>query len=261
MSGSVRIHRTTETGVGHDAIRVGNFSETKITRIWTSEPHLASPFASNPVDIHKSIHSLKRHSKITPSTMFSTAQRGVRLQDSAKDSAKAGRRHTARVRARVVVMAMRKPSVLDLKENYRRGPLDGIGEYLSEAFAQIFSGKGEEAQVPWIEQPAFSGSISHHESGARGHGHSGMHSGVYTRGHGHKYAEGGLHDSMSENGSEHAGPLSWVTDSVGRSFFGANLNDQGQTTEPKKFYSTGYTGRVMSARRIRRDVDRLGRHY
>jgi hypothetical protein len=45
---------------------------------------------------------------------------------------------------------------------------------------------------------------------------------------------------------------------VGRSFFGANLNEQ--SSEPRKFYSTGYTGRVASARKIRRDVDRLGRH-
>ena len=63
---------------------------------------------------------------------------------------------------------------------------------------------------------------------------------------------------IEDGGVAGDGPLGWVTDTVGRSFFGANLNEQ--SSEPRKFYSTGYTGRVASARKIRRDVDRLGRH-
>ena len=49
-------------------------------------------------------------------------------------------------------MPGRKPSASDLKDNFRRGPLDGIGTYVSEAFAQIFSGTAE--SVPWcVEIP------------------------------------------------------------------------------------------------------------
>ena len=55
-------------------------------------------------------------------------------------------------RRQVAVTAIRKPSASDLKDNFRRGPLDGIGTYVSEAFAQIFSGTAE--SVPWcVEIP------------------------------------------------------------------------------------------------------------
>ncbi len=194
-------------------------------------------------------------------------------------------------RRQVAVTAIRKPNAADLKDNFRRGPLDGIGTYVSEAFAQIFSGTAE--SVPWcveipvmtrlslslslsisfssppqsrtearsrplydpwpcrIEQPAFSGSLRHHEFGAR-HGHS--HPIMSPEGDfGTKYQA-----IVEDGGVAGDGPLGWVTDTVGRSFFGANLNEQ--SSEPRKFYSTGYTGRVASARKIRRDVDRLGRH-
>jgi len=50
-------------------------------------------------------------------------------------------------RRQVAVTAIRKPNASDLKDNFRRGPLDGIGTYVSEAFAQIFSGTAE--SVPW----------------------------------------------------------------------------------------------------------------
>lgn len=102
-----------------------------------------------------------------------------------------------------------------------------------------------------IEQQAFSGSVRHHETGSR-HGHS--NSKVY-----HEVDFGKKYEGIiGDDGVHRVGPLGWVTDTVGRSFFGANLNDQ--SSEPRKFYSTGYTGRVASARKIRRDVDRLGRH-
>ena len=55
-------------------------------------------------------------------------------------------------RRQVAVTASRKPNASDLKDNFRRGPLDGIGTYVSEAFAQIFSGTAE--SVPWcVEIP------------------------------------------------------------------------------------------------------------
>ena len=149
---------------------------------------------------------------------------------------------------------MKKPTKSQLiRANFRRGPLDDIGSYISEAFAQIFSGLDEAEQVPWIEQPAFSGSITHHEIGNR-HGHAH---------HSHMYHEGGFekkYEVIREDDLHGDGPLGWVTDSIGRSFFGTNLNDHREVMEPKRFYSTGYTGRKASARRIRREVDRLGRH-
>ena len=49
----------------------------------------------------------------------------------------------------VRVTAVRKPNASDIKDKFRRGPLDGIGLYLSEAFAQIFSGLDEAESVPW----------------------------------------------------------------------------------------------------------------
>ncbi len=79
-------------------------------------------------------------------------------------------------------------------------------------------------------------------------------------GHSKRYFEGGKYEAIIEDNGPHGeGPIGWVTDSVGRSLFGTNLNDK-LSSEPSKFYSTGYTGRVASARKIRRDVDRLGRH-
>lgn len=160
-------------------------------------------------------------------------------------------------RKQVVVQAMRNPNKADaFKENFRRGPLDDIGSYVSEAFAQIFTGLDEAEQVPWIEQPAFSGSIAHHEVGTR-HGHA-------SGGHSPMYYDGGFdkkYEVIRDDDHLHGeGPLGWITDSVGRSFFGTNLSEGGGSVEPRKYYSTGYSGRKASARRVRREVDRLGRH-
>ena len=59
------------------------------------------------------------------------------------------RGQAARVRRQVSVKAVRRSTASDLVSNFRRGPLDGIGSYVSEAFAQIFSGHGEAESVPW----------------------------------------------------------------------------------------------------------------
>jgi len=154
-------------------------------------------------------------------------------------------------RASTRVMAIRKPSTADFKHAFnkkRGGPLDDIGGYVSEAFAQIFSGLDEAKAVPWIEQPAFSGTIAHHEAGS--HHSSRFNDGGYP---GKRQADA----VQSEHGVAKA-PVGWVTETVGRSFFGTNIDDS--SSEPHVFYSTGYTGRKFSARRIRREVDRLGRH-
>ncbi len=59
-----------------------------------------------------------------------------------------GARVTRPAKRQVSASAIRKPNASDLKDNFRRGPLDGIGSYVSEAFAQIFSGPDAES-VPW----------------------------------------------------------------------------------------------------------------
>lgn len=142
----------------------------------------------------------------------------------------------------VQAQALKRPAVNDVKVSFakkRASPLESMVTYVSEAFGQIFS-NGMHDTVPWVEQPAFSGSISH------GHQH---HSGG-------GYAKGFV-EVKSEQQASKGG---FIVDSIGRSFFGTNVNALEETSsEPRKFYSTGYSGKKYGSRRIRREVNRLSR--
>lgn len=143
----------------------------------------------------------------------------------------------------VQVHAIKRPAIKDVKDSFakkRASPLESMVTYVSEAFGQIFS-NGMHDTVPWVEQPAFSGSISH---GRQHHGGAG-----YAKG----FVKMNDHAQSSKNG--------FIVDSIGRSFFGANVNELETTsTEPRKFYSTGYTGKKYGSRRIKREVNRVSRY-
>jgi len=143
----------------------------------------------------------------------------------------------------VQVQAIKRPVAKDVKVFFakeRAGPLDTMVSYVSEAFGQIFS-NGMHDTVPWVEQPAFSGSISHGR-----HHHSGA-----------GYAKG----FVETRDEEHSASSGFIVDSIGRSFFGANVNEyEEKSSEPRKFYSTGYTGKKYGSRRIKREVNRVSRY-
>ena len=143
----------------------------------------------------------------------------------------------------VHVQAIKRPAVKDVKASFakkRVSPFDTMVTYVSEAFGQIFS-NGMQDTVPWVEQPAFSGSISHGRQHHTGGG----------------YAKGFVENAKEE----HASKGGFIVDSIGRSFFGANVNElEEKSSEPRKFYSTGYSGKKYGSRRIKREVNRVSRY-
>lgn len=149
----------------------------------------------------------------------------------------------SRPRSTVRVYAIKRPAAKDVKASFakrRSSPLEAMVTYISEAFGQIFS-NGMHDSVPWVEQPAYEGSISH--------GHHHHNGGGYAKGFVEKTEES--HEVKGD----------FIVDSIGRSFFGTNVNAlEGTSSEPKRFYSTGYTGKKYGSRRIQREVNRLSRH-
>lgn len=157
---------------------------------------------------------------------------------------------SARVSCRkpvVVVQAIRKPNVSDVKSSYaksRASPLDSLVRYVSEAFSQIFS--RDVSEVPW-QGMSFTGRISHHENT----------SSRYREMHplmGRK-AVGSLEAVPVESSAQEQGS-NYFVNSIGR-VLGGNVD--AKSPEPKKFYSTGYTGKSYSSRKVRKEVNRLWR--
>lgn len=132
------------------------------------------------------------------------------------------------------------------KESFAKehqGPLDAVVRYVSEAFSYVF--QSTRSSVPWEgTATSFDGQISHHDDQHR-HRHF-------------EYGQRAL--AVVASVDEDAGDVShqYIVDSIGRGFFGANVTEGGG--EPKRFYSTGYTGKKYGSRRIKREVNRLSRY-
>ena len=145
----------------------------------------------------------------------------------------------------VVVQAIRKPNVSDVKASYARSrasPLDSLVRYVSEAFSQIFS--RDVSEVPW-QGMSFTGRISHHENT------SSRYREMHPLMSGRKVVEAvPVESSAQKQGSN------YFVNSIGR-VLGGNVDEA--SPEPKKFYSTGYTGKSYSSRKVRREVNRLWR--
>lgn len=148
----------------------------------------------------------------------------------------------------VVVQAIRKPNVSDVRASYaksRASPLDSLVRYVSEAFSQIFS--RDVSEVPW-QGMSFTGRISHHENT------SGRYREMHPLMSGSKVA-GSLEAVPVESSPQEQGS-NYFVNSIGR-VLGGNVDES--SPEPKKFYSTGYTGKSYSSRKVRKEVNRLWR--
>lgn len=151
-------------------------------------------------------------------------------------------------RAAVKVAAMKQPSTQRVKGAFAKehqSPIDSVVMYISEAFSQIF--RTTESQVPW-SGTSFSGRILHHEN-----------AGTRNRSMNPYQKKNVVAQAIPVQVDEQAngGATNFVVDSIGR-IMGGRVDES--SGEPKKFYSTGYTGKKYGSRRVKREVDRVWRY-
>lgn len=152
-------------------------------------------------------------------------------------------------RAAVKVTAMKQPSIQHVKKAFAKehpSPIDSVVTYVSEAFSQIF--RTNESQVPW-SGTSFSGRIPHHENAS-----------IRNRSMNPYQKKNMVVQAIPVPVDEHAtggARTNFVVDSIGR-VLGGRVDET--SDEPKKFYSTGYTGKKYGSRRVKREVNRVSRY-